>query len=202
MKRKWFYLVLHLVGRKEKNMKRLTSKLLLASCVSLSLLASPLKAAEDPLKVAVVDVDKLMQASKSAKQLIAELEKQRAKFQEEVSKHETKLRELEKKLVEEQKKLSPDEFNKKREEFERQVAQVQEKVGKRREQLEQAFSESREEIQKAILKLVVEVSDKNKYTLVIPRSVVIFRADHLEITDNILKQLDEKLPKVNFKVPS
>lgn len=183
-------------------MKRLTSKLLLASCVSLSLLASPVKAAEDPLKIAVVDVDKLMQASKSAKQLIAELEKQRAKFQEEVSKHEAKLRELEKKLVEEQKKLSPDEFNKKREEFERQVAQVQEKVGKRREQLEQAFSESREEIQKAILKLVVEASDKNKYTLVIPRSVVIFRADHHEITDNILKQLDEKLPKVNFKVPS
>ena len=72
-------------------MKLLTSKLLLAGCMSVGLLASPLKAAEDPLKVAVVDVDKLMQASKSAKQLITELEKQRTKFQEEVSKHETKL---------------------------------------------------------------------------------------------------------------
>lgn len=183
-------------------MKLLASKLLFASCLSLGLLASPLKAAEEPLKIAVVDVDKLMQASKSAKQLIAELEKQRAKFQEEVAKHETKLRDLEKALVEDQKKLTPDDFNKKRTEFERQVTQVQEKVGKRREQLEHAFNDAREDIQKVILKLVVEASDKNKYTLVIPRSVVIFRADHHEITDAILKQLDEKLPKVNFKVPT
>lgn len=183
-------------------MKSLTSKLLLAGCLSLGLLASPLHAAEDSLKVAIVDVDKLMQSSKSAKQLIAELEKQRSKFQEEVSTHETKLRDLEKKLIEEQKKLSPDEFNKKREEFERQVAQVHEKVGKRREQLEKAFSDSREDIQKVILKLVVEASEKNKYTLVLPRSVVIFRENHHEITDAILKQLDEKLPKVTFKVPA
>ncbi|MBN9413568.1 MAG: OmpH family outer membrane protein [Candidatus Paracaedimonas acanthamoebae] len=183
-------------------MKLSTSKLFLASCLGLGILASPLKAAEDSLKVAIVDVDKLMQASKSAKQLITELEKQRTKFQEEVSKHEEKLRELEKKLIEEQKKLSSDEFNKKREEFERQVAQVHEKVGKRREQLEKAFSDAREDIQKVILKLVVEASEKNKYTLVLPRSVVIFREDRHEITDVILKQLDEKLPKVDFKVPT
>ena len=152
-----------------------------------------------PYDIAVVNIDKLLHECKAAKQVQIELETQRFKFQEEMKKQEEFFLAWDKKLVEQQKDMKSEEFAEKRKEFDAKLAEVHQKATQHREQLEAAFNEAMTTVQETILLLIRDAAVENKYKLVIPRSFVIFREDALEITDELLKKLDEKLPSLTLK---
>jgi len=152
-----------------------------------------------PYDIAVVNIDKLLHECKTAKQVQIELETQRFKFQEEMKKQEEFFLAWDKKLVEQQKDMKSEEFAEKRKEFDAKLAKVHQKATQHREQLEAAFNEAMTTVQETILLLIRDAAVENKYKLVIPRSFVIFREDALEITDELLKKLDEKLPSLTLK---
>ncbi|MFN7710723.1 MAG: OmpH family outer membrane protein [Holosporales bacterium] len=150
------------------------------------------------LKVGVIDLNRLFAESKAAQGLQKAVEEHGAKFQAEIEKQETTLHEAESKLAAEQSKLKPEEFAKKRAEFENKVANVQEKVAEKRMQLEQALEKAKAKVEQNIGSIVTALAEKKGLTLVIPRGATLFRAESLEMTDEVLKQLDEKLPSVSF----
>ncbi len=152
-----------------------------------------------PYDIAVVNIDKLLHECKAAKQVQTELETQRFKFQEEMKKQEEFFLAWDKKLVEQQKDMKSEEFAEKRKEFDAKLAKVHQKATQHREQLEAAFNEAMTTVQETILLLIRDAAVENKYKIVIPRSFVIFREDALEITDELLKKLDEKLPSLTLK---
>ncbi|MBL9029501.1 MAG: OmpH family outer membrane protein [Caedimonas sp.] len=153
-----------------------------------------------PYDIAVLNIDKLLHESRVAKQIQTELETQRVKFQEEMKGHEESFLAWEKKLVEQQKDIKPEDFAAKRKEFDAKVAEVHQTAMRRREQLEVAFNEAMTKVQETILVLVRDAAVKHKYKLVVPRNLIIFRDDGLEITDEILQQLDEKLPSITLRI--
>jgi outer membrane protein len=157
------------------------------------------KESGQPYDIAVVNIDKLLHECKAAKQVQIELETQRFKFQEEMKKQEEFFLAWDKKLVEQQKDMKSEEFAEKRKEFDAKLAEVHQKATQHREQLEAAFNEAMTIVQETILLLIRDAAVENKYKLVIPRSFVIFREDALEITDELLKKLDEKLPSLTLK---
>ena len=157
------------------------------------------KESAQPYDIAVVNIDKLLHECKAAKQVQTELETQRFKFQEEMKKQEEFFLAWDKKLVEQQKDMKSEEFAEKRKEFDAKLAKVHQKATQHREQLEAAFNEAMTTVQETILLLIRDAAVENKYKLVIPRSFVIFREDALEITDELLKKLDEKLPSLTLK---
>ena len=157
------------------------------------------KESGQPYDIAVVNIDKLLHECKTAKQVQIELETQRFKFQEEMKKQEEFFLAWDKKLVEQQKDMKSEEFAEKRKEFDAKLAKVHQKATQHREQLEAAFNEAMTTVQETILLLIRDAAVENKYKLVIPRSFVIFREDALEITDELLKKLDEKLPSLTLK---
>ena len=148
--------------------------------------------------IAILNIDKLLHESKAAKGIQTDLEEHRLKFQDEMKKHEENFIAFEKALVEQQKNLRPEEFAIKRKEFDAQVAEVHQKATERREQIENAFSQAMEKIQETILLLVRDMAVKNKYKLVVPRNFIIYQEEGLEITEEILKELDQKLPSVQL----
>ena len=152
-----------------------------------------------PYDIAVVNIDKLLHECKAAKQVQTELETQRFKFQEEMKKQEEFFLAWDKKLVEQQKDMKSEEFAEKRKEFDAKLAKVHQKATQHREQLEAAFNEAMTTVQETILLLIRDAAVENKYKIVIPRSFVIFREDALEITDELLKKLDENLPSLTLK---
>lgn len=156
-------------------------------------------ASAQPYDIAVVNIDKLLHECKAAKQAQTELEVQRLKFQEEMKTQEEFFLGWDKKLVEQQKDMKPQEFSEKRKEFDAKLAEVHQKATQRREQLEVAFNQAMTTVQETILLLVRDAAVKNNYKLVIPRNFIIFREEGLEITDELLKKLDEKLPSITLK---
>lgn len=150
-------------------------------------------------KFAVLDLDKIMRESSAAKQVQKDLEGRRKSFQSELQKYEGELRAEEQKLVAlRDKKANEAEFNKKREAFEKRVTDVQKNVGQKRDQLEATFAEAMGQIQNEVFQLVSHTADTQHLTMVLPKSVVIFRSNEVDITDGILAELNAKLPKVEI----
>jgi Skp family chaperone for outer membrane proteins len=158
--------------------------------------------ATQSIKIAVLDLNLLLQESKAAESINSKIEEKRASFQQEIQKFENQLRSLEEKLVKEQKQSPAQDFEAKRNDFEKKVAEVQQKVSQRRTQLAKAFEEAMIILQKKIMELVVKIAEREKYALIVPRSTVIFRQDNLEITEEVMTLLNKELPDVQVVIPA
>ena len=151
-------------------------------------------------KIAVVDVQGLVADSKAGKSIQAQIQKQRESFQSEFSSLEKELGDLQKKLAEDKGDKSSKEFEAKRKEFETKMANANNLVQKRRVSLEKGAADAVVELRKEIVKIVADLADKEKYTMVIGRQDVILVEKELDITAQVLATLDKKLPDVKVKL--
>lgn len=158
--------------------------------------------ADGSVKIGVIDLQKIHQDAKVAKDLQAQVEKHRSALQNEHAKLEEELHGAEKKLIEDQKRLSEADFNQKRVAFENQVAEAQKKAGLHRESLENAFSDAVVSIRKNLETIANEIAAQEGYTLMLPLAAVLYHDKSYDITDRVLKVLDEKMPSVTLKIAS
>lgn len=164
----------------------------------MAMAASPQAFAQE--KIAIVNIQKIMSDSAAAKSIQTQLEKYRKTFQDEFSKYEKDLQAQEKKLLEERSKLAAEEFNKKRQEFEAKLLDTRKLAQKRQRSLETGADAALDELRKAVLKIVGDMSAKEGYTLVLSRQMVVTARDDMDITDAVMKQLDKSLKEVALKV--
>ncbi|ARN84203.1 hypothetical protein GQ61_01325 [Candidatus Nucleicultrix amoebiphila FS5] len=154
-----------------------------------------------PLKIAILDFNRVLQESNAAIEVRKEIDGYRAQFQDEIQKIEDQLRDLEKTLqTEAQKKLSQ-EIESKRSDFEKRVSEVQEKTTERSSQLGKALDDAFNTIQEKIKEILIEISERDHLTMVFPKSVVILHEPDVEITQEVLTKLNTVLPKVKVVIP-
>lgn len=162
------------------------------------MLASPAFATST--KVAVVDVQKLMSVSKAAVSIQKQIEDKRQSYQKEFAKHEDELRKTEKSLAEARNVMSADEFNKKREGFENSLLETRKLVQKRRRSLETAAADSLGQLRNKIVAIVANIADSGEYDLVINRQNIILVDKSMDITEQVLAELDKTVAKIDVKV--
>lgn len=167
--------------------------------VMFSAFAMPMAAAHAEDKIAVVDVQALLNDSKAGKSVQEQLKKQRESFKDEFSKLEKELAETQKSLAEEKDQKS-DAFLAKKKDFETRMMEANKLVQERRQALEAAASQSLMELRKEIVKVVAEISEKESYTVVITRQNVVLAEKDKDITEQVMKQLDKQLPDLKLKV--
>jgi Skp family chaperone for outer membrane proteins len=156
-------------------------------------------AADAPaLKVAVVDVQKLLTDSKAAKDVQKQLDTQRESFQQEIAKREGALRDTEKDLASKHDTMAPDEFAKKKQAFESDVLEARKLVQKRRQALEQSAGAALAQVRTEIVKLTADIATKQGYSLVLTRQNVVIAQDSMDITDEVLAELDKNMSKVKL----
>jgi|GEM_PF-503584 Skp family chaperone for outer membrane proteins len=153
-------------------------------------------------KIAVVDVQGLVADSKAGKSIQSQIQKQRESFQAEFSSLEKELGDLQKKLSDEKADQNSKEFQAKRKEFETKMANANNLVQKRRQSLEKGAADAVLELRKEIVKIVADIADKEKYTIVISRQDVILVEKDMDITGKVLAELDKKLSDVKLKLDS
>ncbi len=159
-------------------------------------------AAASVSKIAVVDVQGLVADSKAGKSIQAQIQKQRESFQSEFASLEKELGDLQKKLAEEKSDKNSKEFETRRKEFESKMASANNLVQKRRQSLEKAAAEAVLVLRKEIVKIVADIADKEKYTMVIGRQDVILVEKEMDITSSVLSELNKKMPDVKLKLDS
>ncbi len=171
---------------------------LILSCAFLVLL-SPLAMAE-PLKIAVVDVEKILNDSAAGKSIQSQLKSRRESFQKEFKAKEDVLMQSEKTLVQQKNDVSPEEFAKKRQAFEKQLMETRSLFQKRRNSLDKGLGNALSDLRKNILSVSAEVADEGKYQIVLTRDSVVIVEKSMDITDKVLSRLNKKISNIKLDI--
>jgi Skp family chaperone for outer membrane proteins len=155
------------------------------------------------LTIMVVDVQSLLQNSKSAKMVRQQIEGKRNEYAKEISQQEETLRQERDALQRQQSSLSADALNQKGREFQAKVNELDRNVQSKRQALERSNAEALEKIQEAMLKIITDIAKDRKANLVFQRSELVLFDQGFDVTDEVLQKLDEQLPTltVNFVAP-
>ncbi len=156
------------------------------------------------LSILVVDVQSLLQNSKSAKMVRQQIEQKRAEYAKEISHQEEQLRAERDALQRQQASLSQEQLSQKGREFQQKVNDLDRSVQGKRQALEKSNSEALEKIQESMLKIITDIAKDRKANLVFQRSELVLFDQGFDVTDEVLQKLDDQLPTltVNFAAPA
>lgn len=144
--------------------------------------------------VAVLDMNYIIDQAKASVVLRNQIEEERLKIQEEIKVIEDELRAKEKKLIEEQHVLDPRIAQERKNSLEKEFEQVQEMVGDKKVQISRKLENGMARIQNTIYEIVQKISKERNFPLIIPKNIVIYSVESLDITMDVLEQLNKKLP--------
>jgi Skp family chaperone for outer membrane proteins len=171
-------------------------KLFVIALASLSLFATPALA---ETSTGVVNVAKIMHDSKAATSVRNQLQAKQKSFQADLDAKEKALLAEDQALVKQKDSTDKAAFEKKVKDFRERAATEQRGVQSKKAALDKSFAGALEEIQKNVLDIVKQVAAEKKLTLVLSTTQVLYADDSLDVTAEVLKRLDAKLPTVAVK---
>jgi outer membrane protein len=177
-------------------LRRLVTALLVAMTL---VTAAPLEGLAQKLPTAVaavINYQRILDEAAAARSIRDQIEVRRKAYQEEIGKEEQRLHEADKEFAKQRSLLTAEAFAEKRREFERQVADVQRLVQERRRELDSASAAALKQVQDALIEVVTSIAEERGFNLVLPSSQVLFFARKIDLTDEVLAKLDERLPDV------
>ncbi|MGE0714083.1 MAG: OmpH family outer membrane protein [Alphaproteobacteria bacterium] len=151
--------------------------------------------------VMVVDVQGVQHSSRAFKSIQGQMQTHRQAFQKEIGDQENQLRSAEQELSRQRTILSPEAFGQKQREFQERVNSVQRNAQSRRRQLEEAFNEAMQQVQRQLLQVVGKLAEERGATLVLPKSLVVLVDKRFDVSDEALKRLDQAITTVSVKLP-
>ena len=147
----------------------------------------------------IVDMQRVLKEATSASGIRNDITKKQEKFKKEVSKKEEELRKADKSLLENRNILSQEEFERQRGEFKERLIAIQRDVQVKRSEIDKTLRKALSEVENAVAAVISELSAEMGFDLALPRSQVLYHKTSLDITDEVLKRLNKKLPKVKLQ---
>ena len=151
--------------------------------------------------IAVVDVDQIILQSAAGKSVRSQADKYQQSFQEATSKEEAKLRASQQEIEQQRKNLSPEAFAEKARAFDGNVAEFQRTGMARRRAFDKSVNTAMGQVQQIMLQATSQVASAHGASMVLPRSQVLFFADKMNITTEIIAAMDKTSSHVDFPAP-
>ena len=170
--------------------------------VAMFLAATPAPAlGADPLAIVVIDTQRIYREAAAVKGLQKQIDGQRSTYRDELQKKEESLRAADKELARQRTILSSEAFAQKRRGLEEQIANLQRDIQKRRKVLEKQFAQGMKQVQSVLVEISQDIAKERDAVLVVEKSAVVLVKPDLEITQEALKRLNKKLPKISVPAP-
>jgi outer membrane protein len=166
--------------------------------------ASPQGAAELPAPgtpIVVADVVTILRDAQAVQGIRTQIERQRNTYQAELQKQENELRNADQELAKQRAILSPEAFAQKRRELEKRVSDAQQSVQDRRRALDTGFNAAMQKVNDAMVQVIGEIVSEKNYQIVITKTQVVIVQTSLDITPEVLRRLNRKLPTVAVSIP-
>ncbi len=163
--------------------------------------AAPAAASELPARgtaVVFLDIDAVMRQSTAMQNINTQAERQRTALQNDAQRQENELRRADEELATQRNVLSQDAFNQRRRQFEDRVAAAQQQIQNRRRNLEQSYADAAGRVQQALTAAVEEVMNENEYQMVLPNSVLFMARSALDISGEVSRRLNRRLPTASM----
>lgn len=148
----------------------------------------------------VIDIKKVLEESTAAKGIRQQIKQESEVYQQDITKKEEKIRATSKKLNEQKSLLSQDAFEEQRNKFQGEVVAVQRDVQKKRSVLDNAYGTAMQKVQDIVLSIIKEMSQQRKFNVVMAKSELVYADNTLDITNEVVGELNKRLPKVQIEL--
>jgi outer membrane protein len=178
----------------------LVCSLALAVMATATLTGVPAAQAQElePAVIVVVDMQRVLHDSLAGKTIEGQMEQQRTSFGEMISQQEAALRQEEKELQEQAALLASDVLAERRRQFEEKVVALQRDVRERQQSLEQSYATGVNQVRVVIVEILQAMIAERGIDLVVPSTSILVGSRTLDVTDEVLQQLDQRLPSVSL----
>lgn len=147
-------------------------------------------------RFAILDVQQVLRESTAVKGLNSEIERRRNEYQGELRKEEESLRSADQELSRQRTVLSAEAFAQKRKELELRVGTLQREVQERKRMLDQGFSKGLSQVQAELADIARTIATEMELDLILSKATVVIVKPELEITAEVSKRLNQRLPAV------
>ena len=151
-----------------------------------------------PLVVGTLDLQTILKQSKAGQSLEQALLAKSKAINAEIGKTEKDLRARRQQLEQQRSSMPPADFQAKLSQLDKEFDALRKTASARRKELEQARNKGLEQISKTLDGVIRDIAQKRGLTLVINKSLVVLAAENWDITTEVQKGLDAKLPKVSI----
>lgn len=152
--------------------------------------------------IALINYSSILQDSKAGKSVSAQVVKRRETYLAEIKKVQTELEQEAKELEQQQSVLAQDVFEGKVNEFRRKQRQAKQTENGYRRTLDQMQAEGLRAIEQGLDNILQAIAEERGIDIVMkagtPNSLILKARKELFITDEVIKALDAKLPKVTI----
>jgi Skp family chaperone for outer membrane proteins len=152
-------------------------------------------------QIVVVDVVQILRDAQAVQGVRTQIERQRSTYQAELQKQENELRNADQDLAKQRAILSPEAFAQRRRELEKRVSDAQQSVQNRRRSLDTGFNAAMQKVNDAMVQVVTEIVQERQYQIVLTKTQVVIVHTALDITPEVLRRLNRKLPTVAVSIP-
>jgi outer membrane protein len=133
--------------------------------------------------------------------ILREAQRQRNAYQAELQKQENELRSADQELAKQRALLSPEAFAQKRRELEKRVSDAQQSVQDRRRNLDTGFNAAMQKVNDAMVQVISDIVQEKNYQIVLTKTQVVIVQTALDITPEVMRRLNRKLPTVTVSIP-
>lgn len=151
--------------------------------------------------VAVVDMQLVSQSSEAAKSVRAQVQKAQGAYHQTVQGKNDDLRKLDQELQQQRSILSAEAFQQRQKDFEQKVAEAQRDLQDRQGKLEAAYNKAMQQVEATVAEIVGEIARESGYNMVLPKAAVLYATSEMDVTPDVIKRLNAKLPTVSFTIP-
>ncbi len=149
-------------------------------------------------KIAYIDIDKLLNESIAGKLITKKIENKYKTDLEIFKNTESELAKEEKEILSQKNILSSDEFNKKVSNFKKKIKDFRDNQNESRNKINMIKSKSTSILIKNINPLIEDYAKKNLIDIILPKDSILIARSDLEITEIILKLLNEKIKEIKI----
>lgn len=176
----------------------------LSLCALLTFVAVPPAMAQKlpATVIAIIDTPKILRQSKAGQTVARQVEQYSQEAQKEIAAREQALRKKEETLSGQRNVLSQEAFQREAQSFQQDVGDMQRQVQQRKIAIDQSMAQGNQQIFRVIEEILKELAREQAFDLVLERTQVAAIVNQkMEITQEVLRRLDQKLPTVAVPPP-
>ena len=150
--------------------------------------------------IGVLDLNKVLLDAKAAKKAAEEIDQIAKNIENELVVSDEEMINEQNKLIEAQSIMAPEAFELKRKEYEEKVQNYNIKRQNKLISVEKLVETSRNEILNNLKPILEEISESKGITVILEKGTVLLNAETMDITDEVIKTLNKKLPKIEVSL--
>jgi Skp family chaperone for outer membrane proteins len=153
------------------------------------------------VEVIVVDMQAVRRQSTAVDHVQRQIQARRDAYEAELQELERRLQQDRQSLLERRSEMSAEDYNAEIQELDRRLQDAQRDMRATKASLDRLYTRGMLEVDRAIVQVAEEIATARGASLVLPKSAVLLVRSELEVTDQVIARLNDRLPRVHMPTP-